>query len=130
MRFLSYFSGPGEGRALIPFCVFLRRNVINEQTFGGLKITEGGLNSCVLWMMLTSVSAADVAVKLLVSKGRFEYLVIGMFLSCFRFYDIVFIFVQSLSTTTATVASTHAIYSVGVTNLAAGCCPIDLHRGS
>ncbi|KAH9474319.1 Heat shock protein 60, mitochondrial [Psilocybe cubensis] len=106
------------------------RNVIIEQAYGGPKITKGacsvvlGEAACLLtrvWLLVDGVTVA----KSITLKDKFENL--GA-----RLIQDVALKTNKIAgdgTTTATVLA-RAIYSEGVKNVAAGCNPMDLRRGS
>ncbi|KAI0267919.1 hypothetical protein BGY98DRAFT_1141919, partial [Russula aff. rugulosa BPL654] len=86
------------------------RNVIIEQSFGGPKITK--------------VNGVTVA-KAITLKDKFENLGARLVQDVAQKTNEV----AGDGTTTATVLA-HAIYAEGVKNVAAGCNPMDLRRGS
>jgi len=85
------------------------RNVIIEQNFGGPKITKDGVT----------------VAKAITLKDKFENLGARLVQDVASHTNEV----AGDGTTTATVLA-HAIYSEGVKNVAAGCSPMDLRRGT
>ncbi|KAI9507663.1 chaperonin GroL [Russula earlei] len=85
------------------------RNVIIEQSFGGPKITKDGVT----------------VAKAITLKDKFENLGARLVQDVAQKTNEI----AGDGTTTATVLA-HAIYAEGVKNVAAGCNPMDLRRGS
>jgi len=123
----------------IHFQLLLGRNVIIEQAFGGPKITKGEFRPILLSFGPPFPSSFDTPLFTLLPFQIDGVTVAKSIQLKDKFENLGARLVQDVAnktnevagdgTTTATVLA-RAIYAEGVKNVAAGCNPMDLRRGS